>query len=81
MDKERKLLEKSVQAKAEALRDDDNVFDVSYENQGDGAETVSATDIKVCMRLYLGLHKHSSGCICVVLEELFRSQSLMSSAH
>lgn len=47
-EKERKLLEKSVREKELALRDDDNVFDVSYENQGDNtADVVSATDIKV----------------------------------
>lgn len=46
-DKERKMLEKAAAAKAEALRDDDNVFDVSYEQTGDGDSTLSATDIKV----------------------------------
>ena len=49
-EKERKLLEKSHQMKEAALRDDDNVFDVSYENQGDNTtDVVSATDIKVCL--------------------------------
>lgn len=47
-EKERKLLEKSVREKEIALRDDDNVFDVSYENQGENTtDVVSATDIKV----------------------------------
>ena len=46
-DRERKLLEKQAQAKTEALRDDFNVFDVSYEKQGEGDGTVSATDIIV----------------------------------
>ena len=46
-DKERKMVEKAAAAKAEALRDDDNVFDVSYEQTGDGDSTLSATDIKV----------------------------------
>lgn len=46
-DKERKALEKAVAAKADALRDDDNVFDVSFEQQGDGEATLSATDVKV----------------------------------
>ena len=49
-DKERKLLEKTAAAKADALRDDDNVFDVSFEQQGwdgEGGSTLSATDIKV----------------------------------
>ena len=49
-DKQRKLAEKAHRVKEESLRDDDNVFDVAFENQG--AETsesvVSATDIKVC---------------------------------
>lgn len=46
-DKERKLLEKAAAAKADALKDDDNVFDVAFETQGDGESTLSATDIKV----------------------------------
>ena len=46
-DKERKLVEKAAAAKAAALIDDDNVFDVSYETQGDRDTTLSATDIKV----------------------------------
>lgn len=50
-DKERKLLEEAARAKEAALRDDDNVFDVSYEQQGgergEAADVVSATDIKV----------------------------------
>lgn len=51
-DKQRKLEETAVRNKLDALRDDDNVFDVSYERQGGGAEdTVSATDIKVCPAL------------------------------
>lgn len=46
-DKGRKLLEKAHREKEAALRDDDNVFDVSYENQGDStSDVVSATDIK-----------------------------------
>ena len=49
-DKQRKLAEKAHRIKEESLRDDDNVFDVAFENQGaEAAEsTVSATDIKVC---------------------------------
>ncbi|KDD75994.1 hypothetical protein H632_c403p0 [Helicosporidium sp. ATCC 50920] len=49
LDRERKQLEKAVAAKAAALRDDDNVFDVSHEAQGaeQGDGVVSATDIKV----------------------------------
>ena len=45
-DKERKMMEKAAAMKAEALRDDDNVFDVSYEQSGEDS-TLSATDIKV----------------------------------
>lgn len=45
--RERKIMEQQAAAKAAALRDDDNVFDVSFERQGDGDGTVSATDIKV----------------------------------
>ena len=46
-DKDRKLQEKAVQAKAIALADDDNVFDVAFEQQGDVGSTASATDIQV----------------------------------
>ena len=49
-DKQRRLQETAARNKADALRDDDNVFDVSYESQGgagDAGDTVSATDIKV----------------------------------
>ena len=47
-DKQRRLEETAVRNKLDALKDDDDVFDVSYERQGGGAEdTVSATDIKV----------------------------------
>ena len=52
-DKQRRLQETAARNKADALRDDDNVFDVSYENQGgagDAGDTVSATDIKVIER-------------------------------
>lgn len=45
--RERKILEMQAAAKAAALRDDDNVFDVSFERQGEGDSTLSATDIKV----------------------------------
>ena len=52
-DKDRKQLEKAHQAKLAALQDDDNVFDVAYEQQGDGAEAnQSTTDIKVSTCLY-----------------------------
>ena len=40
------MMEKAAAMKAEALRDDDNVFDVSYEQSGEDS-TLSATDIKV----------------------------------
>ena len=50
-DKERKQVEEAARAKEAALRDDDNVFDVAYEQQGgggaDGGDVLSATDIKV----------------------------------
>ncbi len=35
------------QLKMAALREDDNVFDVSYEGQGEEGATASATDVKV----------------------------------
>ena len=46
-DRQRKLAEKAHRIKADMLRDDDNVFDVAYEQQGEVDATVSATDIKV----------------------------------
>ncbi len=46
-EKQRKLNEKAHRMKQDALRDDDNVFDVAYENQGEATETLSATDVKV----------------------------------
>lgn len=47
-DKDRKLAEKALQIKQAALADDDNVFDVAFEQQGENAEsTLSTTDIKV----------------------------------
>lgn len=48
--KERKQIEEAARAKVAALQDDDNVFDVAYEQQGGGGEAsdvLSATDIKV----------------------------------
>ena len=49
VDKDRKQMEKAHQAKLAALADDENVFDVAFEQQGDGTEgaTLSTTDIKV----------------------------------
>ena len=48
-DKERKVMEKATREKEAALRDDNDVFDVAYENQTDNAadSAVSARDIKV----------------------------------
>ena len=46
-ERQRKLNEKAAREKQDALRDDDNVFDVAFENQGESADTVSATDVKV----------------------------------
>lgn len=40
-------MEKAFQAKQEALREDDNVFDVAFEGQGDDSAVLSATDVKV----------------------------------
>ena len=49
-EKERRQLEEAARLKEAALADDDNVFDVAFEQQGGGgaeaANTVSATDIK-----------------------------------
>ena len=45
-EKDRKLQEKAVQAKAAALADDDDVFDVAYEQQGEPGTTASARDIQ-----------------------------------
>jgi hypothetical protein len=41
------------QAKQEALREDANVFDVSFEGQGDESVVASATDVKVCIMAHL----------------------------
>ena len=62
-DKQRKLQEKAHRVKEESLRDDDNVFDVAFENQGAEAaeQTVSATDIKV-FRPALALVIHRQSC-------------------
>ena len=48
-DKERKARERALALKAEALKDDDNVFDVAYEGMGDArtAAQENATDVKV----------------------------------
>lgn len=48
-ERQRKLNEKAVRLKQDALRDDDNVFDVAFENQGETTDTVSATDVKVIL--------------------------------
>lgn len=45
-DRERKAMEKALQIKADALKDDDNVFDVSFEGQGTEA-LATASDVKV----------------------------------
>eukprot|EP00210_Caulerpa_lentillifera_P008449 g8061.t1 len=45
-DKERLAKEKALRAKEEALKDDDNAFDVSFEGQG-SESTLSATDVVV----------------------------------
>lgn len=73
-EKTRKQQETAARAKAEALRDDDNVFDVAFEQQGAGGEAadsvVSATDIKVggllqrehCCRGRLHCGGRAAGC-------------------
>jgi hypothetical protein len=59
-DKQRKLMEKALRLKADALRDDDNVFDVAYEQRGAGeGDVVSATDIKVLYIVSAGGGWHS----------------------
>jgi hypothetical protein len=45
-------MEKSLRMKAEALRDDENVFDVSFEGMGTVEATASATDVKVGGNLF-----------------------------
>ncbi len=63
VDKERRQLEEAARLKEAALRDDDNVFDVAYEQQGGGgaeaANTVSATDIKARRSSRDSLSAHS----------------------
>eukprot|EP01026_Neomeris_dumetosa_P069397 TRINITY_DN6861_c0_g1_i4.p1 TRINITY_DN6861_c0_g1~~TRINITY_DN6861_c0_g1_i4.p1 ORF type:complete len:740 (-),score=178.24 TRINITY_DN6861_c0_g1_i4:265-2484(-) len=47
-DKERKLMEKAYQIKQEALKEDDDVFDISYEGMGgDESALANASDIKI----------------------------------
>jgi hypothetical protein len=46
-DKERLLMEKAHRMREEAMREDDNVFDVAFEGMGAEDATLSATDIKV----------------------------------
>ena len=47
-DKERLLMEKAHRMREEAMREDDNVFDVAFEGMGaDDGATASATDVKV----------------------------------
>ncbi|KAG1675121.1 hypothetical protein FOA52_003344 [Chlamydomonas sp. UWO 241] len=46
-DRERKAAEKAYQIRLEALREDDNVFDVAFEGQGDDKAISSALDVKV----------------------------------
>lgn len=57
-DKQRKVEERVHQMKMEALRDDDSVFDVAYEQQGTSSDVLSATDVKVlsshaCMHAFI----------------------------
>eukprot|EP00775_Hariotina_reticulata_P013703 gene13703-13825_t len=46
-DKERLAMEKALRMKADALREDENVFDVAFEGMGTDEPTASATDVKV----------------------------------
>ncbi|KAF8072920.1 ABCF4 [Scenedesmus sp. PABB004] len=46
-DKERMAMEKALRAKADALREDENVFDVAFEGMGTDEPFASATDVKV----------------------------------
>lgn len=46
--------------KADALRDDENVFDVSFEGMGTEEATASATDVKVCV----GGGRCVCACVC-----------------
>eukprot|EP00955_Chlamydomonas_euryale_P015421 165153-Chlamydomonas_euryale.AAC.3 len=46
-DRERKAAERAYQIKKDALREDDNVFDVAFEGQGDENALTSAMDVKV----------------------------------
>eukprot|EP00882_Tetradesmus_deserticola_P025229 GHRQ01027694.1.p1 GENE.GHRQ01027694.1~~GHRQ01027694.1.p1 ORF type:complete len:280 (+),score=156.34 GHRQ01027694.1:145-984(+) len=46
-DKERQAMEKALRMKADAMREDDNVFDVSFEGMGGDEPSASATDVKV----------------------------------
>ena len=57
-------MEKAVNAKIEALREDDNVFDVSFEGMGDESATVSATDVKVCVCVCETVCVHVCDCVC-----------------
>ena len=45
-DRERMLLEKAHRMREDAMREDDNVFDVAFEGMGNEEVTASATDVK-----------------------------------
>jgi hypothetical protein len=74
-EKTRKQQETAARAKADALRDDDNVFDVSFEQQGAGGEAadsvVSATDIKVVLLQLTPptTHVHGVWVPCMVCQQ------------
>ncbi|WIA09051.1 hypothetical protein OEZ85_008465 [Tetradesmus obliquus] len=46
-DKERQAMEKALRMKAEAMRDDENVFDVAFEGMGGDEPAATASDVKV----------------------------------
>ncbi len=45
-DKERMMMEASIRAKQDAMREDENVFDVAFEGMGGDEAAASATDVK-----------------------------------
>ena len=65
------------------MRDDDNVFDVAFENQGGEAaeHTVSATDIKVCAQLLPPWQKPAGTETRCKLEYIKSSVSAGTSRH
>eukprot|EP00891_Asterochloris_glomerata_P000401 jgi/Astpho2/401/Aster-03451 len=71
-DRQRKLAEKAHRIKEDMLRDDDNVFDVAYEQQGEVDATVSATDIKVTPLSWLSSDQqhYTFACLCLQVHNM-----------